>query len=108
MEVVPELAESARRALEALGLRVDVRVGDGAEGWPEEAPFDGILVTAAPESVPPALLEQLAPGARLVVPVGGAWDVQALTVLTREPDGSVDRREVAPVRFVPLVRERLH
>ena len=103
VEIIPELAERARQTLSALDIaNVQVITGDGWRGLPQHAPFDGILVTAAPEETPPALLEQLAPGARMVIPVGGAH--QELFVFERGPQG-ISRRSVFPVRFVPLVRE---
>jgi protein-L-isoaspartate(D-aspartate) O-methyltransferase len=100
VEVEPELAATAERTLSALRIgNVHYRVGDGALGWPEHAPFDAIVVTAAPAEIPPALLDQLAVGGRLVIPLGTAS--QNLWVLTREPDG-IRRESVIPVRFVPL------
>jgi protein-L-isoaspartate(D-aspartate) O-methyltransferase len=100
IELEPELAERAASTLAALGIpNVHRRIGDGSRGWPEAAPFDAILVTAAPAEVPKALLDQLASGGRLVIPLGTIS--QDLVVITREPEG--DRREsVIPVRFVPL------
>jgi len=85
---------------------VTVRQGDGYLGWPEEAPFDIILVTAAPEEVPQALVDQLKPGGRLVVPVGPVHDVQDLRLLVKDESGRVLSRSVIPVRFVPLVKRR--
>ena len=103
IEIVPELGESARRTLERLGYKnVAVRVGDGYLGWPEQAPFDGIIVTAAPTEIPPPLIEQLKPGGRLVIPVGEAWTGQSLMVLEKRPDGTLSRKNVLPVAFVPL------
>jgi protein-L-isoaspartate(D-aspartate) O-methyltransferase len=103
IEIVPELGENARRTLERLGYRnVTVRVGDGYLGWPEQAPFDGIIVTAAPEAVPPPLIEQLKPGGRLVIPVGEPWTGQSLMVIEKHPDGTLGRKHVLPVAFVPL------
>jgi protein-L-isoaspartate(D-aspartate) O-methyltransferase len=103
IEILPELAERARKTLEAGGYtNVIVITGDGYRGLAEQAPFDGIVVTAAPEQVPPPLIDQLASGARLVIPVGKAE--QWLQVLERGPDGVV-RRSLFPVRFVPLIRE---
>jgi protein-L-isoaspartate(D-aspartate) O-methyltransferase len=100
IEIVPELARRARATLDALGYgRVRTRTGDGYAGWPEEGPFDAIVVTAAPDHVPQPLVDQLAPGGRMVIPVGRG--VQSLAVLTRTPDG-VAREDVAPVRFVPM------
>lgn len=103
IEIRPELADQARRRLQASGVtNVEVRAGDGWFGWNEEAPFDAILVTAAPEKVPEPLLEQLAPGGRMVIPVGGFY--QELKVIERTPDGFRER-SVLPVRFVPFVGE---
>ena len=105
IELVAELATSARRRLRELGYAaVEVRHGDGYRGWPEEAPFDAILVTAAADSVPPALLAQLAPGGRLVMPVGPSEGLQHLLLVEKDPDGSRRERRLAPVRFVPLIR----
>jgi protein-L-isoaspartate(D-aspartate) O-methyltransferase len=101
IELEPTLAERAKRDLARLGCaNVHTRTGDGYRGWPEAAPFDAILVTAAPEQVPPALLEQLAVGGRLVIPVGGYAD-QDLWLYTKTERG-VERRHLLPVRFVPL------
>lgn len=103
IEIVAELGDSARRTLERLGYRnVTVRVGDGYLGWPEHAPFDGIIVTAAPEEIPPPLVEQLKPGGRMVIPVGEPWTGQNLLVLEKQPDGTLSRRNLLPVAFVPL------
>jgi protein-L-isoaspartate(D-aspartate) O-methyltransferase len=104
IEIVPSLARSAQARLAELGYRnIEVRIGDGYAGWPEKAPFDGIIVTAAAPRVPPALLAQLKPGGKMVIPVGGQWGVQELEVITRRADGGYDRKSVLPVRFVPLV-----
>ncbi|MFP4080833.1 MAG: protein-L-isoaspartate(D-aspartate) O-methyltransferase [Ectothiorhodospira sp.] len=104
IEVVPELARAARERLEALGYtRVQTRVGDGRAGWPEAAPFDAIIVTAAAPGIPPALTEQLRPGGRLVLPLDSGWQAQDLVVAMRTPDGGLQRRKVLGVRFVPLV-----
>ncbi len=109
IEIVPELAQAAASRLEALGLRnVRLRVGDGSTGWAENAPFDRILVTAAAPSVPPALREQLAPGGRLIVPVGPPHGDQALVLVRRRRSGETDVRVVADVRFVPLRGEAGH
>ena len=106
IEIVPELAHTARKQLAALGYEnVTVYEGDGYKGVPEHAPYAGIIVTAAPDHVPPDLLDQLAPGGRLVIPVGHQGRVQELTVLEKSADGRVTRHEVLPVRFVPLTRE---
>lgn len=105
VEVVPELAERARETLESLGYEVHVRAGDGYVGWPEEAPFDAIIVTAAPESLPEELLDQLAPGGRLVVPVGPQYAGQELRRCRKDESGQVSVETLLPVRFVPMVRE---
>lgn len=103
VEILPELAERARRTLEALGVRgVEIACRDGSLGWPEHAPFDAILVAAAPLVVPPPLLEQLAPGGRLVIPLGHPHDTQELQVIVRTPSGPRVERSL-PVRFVPMV-----
>ncbi len=102
IEIVPELAERARKALEDLGYEnVHVRSGDGYLGWEEAAPFDAIIVTCAPDHVPPALAAQLAEGGRMMIPVGPDGGVQELYLLTKIA-GQLDRRAVLPVRFVPM------
>jgi protein-L-isoaspartate(D-aspartate) O-methyltransferase len=107
IEIRPSLARSAEARLEEMGYEgVRVRCGDGYRGWPEEAPFDAIIVTAAPEEIPQALVDQLAVGGRLVVPVGPQSDHQELILLRRGQDGSIGREAVLPVRFVPMIRER--
>jgi protein-L-isoaspartate(D-aspartate) O-methyltransferase len=106
IERVPELAERARATLARLGYDgIAVRTGDGWAGWPEDAPFDVILVTAAASEVPSPLLEQLAPGGRMVVPVSSGRGFQDLLVLTKDAQGHVERRSALPVAFVPLVHE---
>jgi protein-L-isoaspartate(D-aspartate) O-methyltransferase len=104
VEIVPELAAQARALLvDELGLEnVAVRLGDGALGWPEEAPFDRILVAAAGPEVPPALLAQLAPGGRMILPVGPDLGGQVLRVVDRREDGRYGEVDVLGVRFVPL------
>jgi protein-L-isoaspartate(D-aspartate) O-methyltransferase len=101
VEIVEEFAEGARLRLASEDHDVEIRVGDGSRGWPEHAPFDRILVTAAAPAPPPALSEQLAPGGRMVIPLGGK-DVQQLSVVTKRADGTVTVREVLPVRFTQL------
>lgn len=106
VEIIEEVAGGARGTLSALGYsNVSVRHGDGFRGWPEHAPYDVVLVTAAAEEVPPRLVEQLAPGGRLVVPVGPAGGVQTLTVIEKREDGGVEKREVMAVRFVPVTHD---
>jgi protein-L-isoaspartate(D-aspartate) O-methyltransferase len=107
VEILPELAERARRVLlTELALRnVFLRVGDGTLGWPEEAPFDRILVGAAGPEVPPALLEQLAPGGRLILPVGPTATGQVLRLVERAADGGLAESDALAVRFVPLTHD---
>jgi len=106
IEIVPELADTARTRLAELGYKdVTVRTGDGYLGWKEKAPFDAILVTAAAPEVPPPLVEQLAPGGILVIPVGPQSQVQSLLRIEKAADGTTLTREILPVVFVPLVRE---
>ena len=103
IEIIPELAETAAARLDDLGYdSVHVKAGDGWYGWPEEGPFDGIIVTAVGEEVPPKLVEQLAPGGRMVLPLGPRFGGQMLVVLTRGDSGELERRDVLPVQFVPL------
>ena len=104
IEIVTPLGHEAVERLTRLGYgNVTTKVGDGYKGWPEHAPFDAIVVTAAPREVPQPLIDQLKPGGKLVVPVGGQIAGQSLLVLEKAGDGSVRRREVLGVRFVPLV-----
>ncbi len=104
IEIVPSLAASAAERLAALGYRnVRVRAGDGYRGWPEAAPFDGILVTAAPDHIPQPLIDELKPGARIVIPVGVSS--QELRVLSKRADGSLVEERTMPVRFVPMTGE---
>ena len=105
VEIVPELSWRAQKALFDLGYEnVEFRVGDGALGWAEAGPYDAILVAAAPATVPPALLEQLAPGGRLVIPVGSTADNQELQLWTKDAaTGALDRKVLMLVRFVPLI-----
>lgn len=100
IEIIPSLGDSARRVLRRQGYdNVTVRIGDGYVGWPEKAPFDAIMVTAAPDHVPPTLVEQLAEGAHLVLPVGDYY--QELLRLTRHA-GKILAKSLLPVRFVPM------
>ena len=104
IEIVPELGKRARADLERLGYQnVSTKIGDGYQGWPEHAPFDAIIVTAASDHVPPPLIAQLRPGGRMVIPVGGLD--QRLIVLAKHADGTAATRTVAPVVFVPLLRK---
>ena len=101
VEVVEEFAEAAKSRFEVLGYHVEVRVGDGSRGWPEHAPFDRILVTAAAAEPPAALIEQLKPGGRMVIPLGGQ-DVQQLSVVEKDAGGESATRSIMPVRFTQL------
>jgi protein-L-isoaspartate(D-aspartate) O-methyltransferase len=104
IELVPALAERAKQTLARLGYRnAHVRAGDGYQGWPEHAPFTRIIVTAAPEEIPQALVEQLAVGGRMILPVGPAGGDQELLILTKAEDGITTVRSL-PVRFVPMVK----
>lgn len=103
VEIIGELAVAARSRLEDLGYaNVEVRLGDGSKGWPEHAPFDKVIVTAAPELVPPSLIMQLKPGGRMVVPAG-LEDDQRLMLVEMDDAGSLKTREVLRVVFSPLV-----
>lgn len=103
VEIIGELALAARSRLEDLGYaNVEVRLGDGSKGWPEHAPFDKVIVTAAPELVPPSLITQLKPGGRMVVPAG-LEDDQRLMLVEMDDAGNLKTREVLPVCFSPLV-----
>ena len=105
IELFRTLAYEARARLRRLGYEsVAVRHGDGYGGWPQRAPFDAILVTAAADSIPPALLKQLAPGGRLVMPVGDQLSYQSLVLVEKDSSGRLGSREIVPVRFVPLLR----
>lgn len=105
VEIVPELARRAAETLALQGHRnVQVREGDGYRGWPEKAPFDRIMLTAAPPEIPQALIDQLKPGGRLVAPVGEMGMNQELILLTKSASGAVTRRSILPVRFVPMVK----
>jgi protein-L-isoaspartate(D-aspartate) O-methyltransferase len=104
VERIAGLARAAAARLARLGYdSVQVREGDGALGWPEEAPFDAIIVTAAATAIPPALLVQLGPDGRLILPLGGPDGPQVLVLLVRNPAGKFDRRDLWPVRFVPFL-----
>lgn len=104
IEIIPELGEAAQNNLRRLGYaNVQTKIGDGYLGWPAHAPFDGIIVTAAPDHIPPALIDQLKPNGRMVIPVGGF--TQDLLVLTKRADGTTISETIVPVRFVPLTRD---
>jgi protein-L-isoaspartate(D-aspartate) O-methyltransferase len=103
IEVIPALARTAASALAGEGYsNIQLRTGNGALGWPDQAPFDAIIVTAAGPEIPPALIEQLGPGGRMIIPVGPHHLDQELVLVTKDPAGAVTRRGILPVAFVPL------
>jgi protein-L-isoaspartate(D-aspartate) O-methyltransferase len=103
IEIIEPLGEEAGERLKSLGYRnVHTRLGDGYYGWPDAAPFDAIMVTAAASHVPPPLLKQLKPGGRMVIPLGTQFMTQYLMLVEKQQDGSVTNRQILPVRFVPL------
>jgi len=103
IEIIEELARAAEERLRRLGYdNIHLRTGDGYHGWPEAAPFDGIIVTAAASHVPPPLVKQLEPGGRMVIPVGGRFTLQYLMLVEKAADGTVTTRQLLPVIFVPL------
>jgi protein-L-isoaspartate(D-aspartate) O-methyltransferase len=106
IEIIEMLGLRAQETLQRLGYNnISVLIGDGYNGWPEHAPFDAILVTAAPETVPQPLIDQLKPGGRMVIPVGPQGRAQSLRVIEKDSNGEVSERDVLPVGFVPLTRE---
>lgn len=105
IEIIPALAEEAEKKFKALNYQnIHTRVGDGYHGWPEEAPFDAIVVTAAPDKIPAPLIEQLKEGGKLVIPVGPKYSVQSLQLVTRK-NGKTTTKNLFPVRFVPFTRD---
>jgi protein-L-isoaspartate(D-aspartate) O-methyltransferase len=103
MEIIPDLAASSKERLKKLGYaNVEVKEGDGYHGWPEKAPFDAIIVTAAAGHIPPPLIKQLKNGGRMVIPVGGFFMVQNLVLVSKDKKGEITTRNLIPVRFVPL------
>ena len=103
IEIVRPLGESAKARLATLGYaNISVKVADGYHGWPEHAPYDGVIVTAAGGSVPPPLIAQLKPGGRMVIPVGTSFFAQELVLIEKNMDGSIATQQILPVRFVPL------
>ena len=106
IEIIPELAEGAKNILNHLSYKnITVRAGDGYKGWPDKAPFERIMVTAAPTEVPQTLVDQLAPGGRMILPVGAQFLVQYLWVIEKDDQGTVTKEKILPVRFVPMVKE---
>jgi protein-L-isoaspartate(D-aspartate) O-methyltransferase len=106
IEIIEALGRAAESVLQRLGYdNVTVRIGDGYLGWAEVAPFDAILVTAAPEQVPQPLLDQLKVGGRMIIPVGAQGQTQSLRVIEKSANGEISERDVLPVGFVPLTRD---
>jgi len=107
IEIVEPLAVAAERSLRELRYRnIEIKIGDGYQGWPEKGPFDAIVVTAAAPRVPEALLAQLKTGGRMVIPVGAAGGAQELLLIVKTAEGRLEQKTILPVRFVPLVRGR--
>jgi len=106
IEIIPALGQQAQTRLPHLGYdNIDVRIGDGYYGWPEQAPFDAIIVTAAANHIPPPLLQQLKPGGKMIIPVGSQFSTQQLVLISRGENDEFITRQVLPVRFVPLTGE---
>jgi protein-L-isoaspartate(D-aspartate) O-methyltransferase len=107
IEIIEELSRQADLRLEQLGYdNIELRLGDGYYGWPDQAPFDAIIVTAAASHIPPPLVEQIRPGGIMIIPVGSQFQVQHLTMVSKDLTGKVTTRQVLPVRFVPLTGKR--
>ena len=106
VERIPELARAAQQRLSEMGYaNIEVRCSDGYQGWPEKAPFDAIVVTAAAPEVPPALLEQLGPGGRMVIPIGLPYSHQDLKLVTRDTQGEIHSSKLLGVAFVPMIAD---
>ena len=104
IEIIDSLGRQANENLRNLGYRnIEIKIGDGYEGWPEKGPFDAIVVTAAAPRVPDALVAQLKPGGKMVIPVGAAGETQELLLITKDMDGKSRQKAILPVRFVPLL-----
>lgn len=107
IEIVRPLGERAIETFKRHGYKtIHVKIGDGYKGWPQAAPFDAIIVTCAPDDIPPPLLAQLKPGGRMIIPVGDRWSLQELILVEKGRWGRINKRSVMPVRFVPLIREK--
>ena len=104
IEIVEPLAEMARQTLERLGYKnAHVKHGDGYRGWPERAPFDAVIVTCAPDKIPPDLIAQIKDGGRMIIPVGGGMEQEL--ILLRKQGERIEKQSVLPVRFVPMTGE---
>ena len=107
MEIVSPLGKQAKNLLFELGYKqIQVKIGNGYQGWPEEAPFDKIIVTCAPDQIPQPLLDQLAPGGRMVIPVGGQFQTQFMVEVSKNQKGKISKKEHYPVRFVPMTGKK--
>ena len=106
IEIIPKLAKNAKRVLKENNYNnITLKIGDGYQGWFEYAPFDRIIVTAAPEKIPQKLIDQLIPGGKMIIPVGEQFMMQYLWLLTKDNDGSIKKEKILPVRFVPMIEE---
>jgi protein-L-isoaspartate(D-aspartate) O-methyltransferase len=106
IEIVEPLGRRAIETFKQHGYNtIKTKIGDGYKGWLERAPFNAVIVTCAPDHIPQPLIDQLAPGGRIVIPVGHQWGVQDLLLVTKNPDGTLKKRSMLPVRFVPLTRD---
>lgn len=107
IEIIEPLGRTAKIRLKEYGYKtVEVRIGDGYKGWPAQQPFDVIIATCAPDHIPPALIEQLKPSGKMIIPVGSTFGIQKLVLLTKDEQGRVTRKSMMPVRFVPMLREK--
>ena len=107
VEIIESLAQTAVERFRALGYsNIESKTGDGYNGWPEHAPFDAIMVTAAGQEIPQPLIDQLKPGGRVVIPVGSQYGAQTLVLVQKKADGTVTKRDILAVRFVPLTRSQ--
>lgn len=105
VEIIPALGKLAEERLKKLGYRnIEFKIGDGYDGWPEKAPFDAIVVTAACEYIPPPLIQQLKRGGKMIIPVGSPFFTQMLVLVEKKTDGRIQTKNLIPVRFVPLTR----
>ncbi|MHC5061264.1 MAG: protein-L-isoaspartate(D-aspartate) O-methyltransferase [Planctomycetota bacterium] len=106
IEIIKPLAEATIKKMKSAGYEtISFRIGDGYRGWPEAQPFDSIVVTAAPDHIPPKLLAQLAAGGKMVIPVGSVFGTQELLLISKDAEGKISKRSIIPVRFVPMLRE---
>ncbi len=107
IELLAPLAERAQKAFAAHGYtQITAKTGDGYKGWPEHQPFDAIIVTCAPDNIPQPLLDQLKPNGKMIIPVGSAYSTQQLILITKDPNGKITKKDMMPVRFVPMLREK--